>query len=66
MFADCAVNVAPDAGELAQIAVASAHSASRLFGKAPRVAMLSFSTHGSADHPLVEKVTKATGGTLRG
>jgi phosphate acetyltransferase len=59
VFADCAVNVAPDAGELAQIAVASAHSASRLFGKPPRVAMLSFSTHGSADHPLVETVTKA-------
>lgn len=59
VFADCALNVAPDAGELAQIAVASAHSAQCLFGKPPRVALLSFSTHGSADHPLVGKVTEA-------
>ncbi len=59
VFADCALNVAPDAAELAQIAVASAHSAQRLFGEPPRVALLSFSTHGSAAHPLVDRVAEA-------
>ena len=59
LFADCAVNVDPDAAQLAQIAVTSAQSARRLFTQTPRVAMLSFSTRGSADHPQVDKVTEA-------
>jgi len=61
VYADCVVNPCPDAEELANIAVATAETARRLCGIAePRVAMLSFSTKGSAEHPLVEKVRKAT------
>lgn len=59
IFADCGFNVDPDARELADIAIASSASASELLPEPPRVAMLSFSTRGSASHPRVEKVTSA-------
>lgn len=59
VFADCGLVVDPSAEEMAQIGAASADSATRLLGVEPRVAMLSFSTGRSADHPLVDKVTRA-------
>lgn len=58
VFADCAITVAPTAQELAEIAVASAKTA-QSFGIEPRVAMLSFSTKGSAITPETEKVSAA-------
>jgi len=60
IFADCAVNINPDAKQLAAIAVSSAETAKTLAGLDPKIAMLSFSTKGSAQHELVEKVIKAT------
>lgn len=60
LFADCAVNPNPTAEELAAIAIATADTAKNLCQMDPKVAMLSFSTKGSASHEVVEKVRKAT------
>ena len=60
VFADCAVNPCPNAEELAQIAISTAETARSLAGIEPRIAMLSFSTKGSARHELIDKVTEAT------
>ncbi len=60
VFADCAVHPDPSESELAEIAVATAHTTRAIAGMEPRIAMLSFSTKGSASHELVEKVVNAT------
>ena len=60
IYADCGVVIDPDVNELAEIAIASADSCRALLQTEPRVAMLSFSTKGSAKHKLIEKVVEAT------
>lgn len=60
IYADCGVVIDPDSGELAEIAIASADSCRALLQVEPRVAMLSFSTKGSAKHQLIERVVEAT------
>lgn len=59
LFADCMVNIEPNSRELAEIAIDTAETAKR-FGIKPKIAMLSFSTNGSAKHPSVERVREAT------
>jgi phosphate acetyltransferase len=59
IYADCAVNIDPNAEELADIALASAQSAHGLLGEEPRVAMISYSTRGSAAGESVTKIRKA-------
>lgn len=60
VFSDCAVMPNPTAEELASIAVATANTAKNIVGADPHVAMLSFSTFGSAKHEMVDKVAQAT------
>ncbi len=59
-FADCAVVPNPNEEQLADIAISTADNFSKLVGEEPLVAMLSFSTKGSAEHEMVDKVRKAT------
>ena len=58
-FADCAVNICPDENQLAEIGITTGINYKKLIGENPKIAFLSFSTKGSASHPMVEKVQKA-------
>jgi len=58
-YADCAVNIDPNSEQLADIGISTAGSFESLIGEKGKVAFLSFSTKGSASHPMVEKVQKA-------
>jgi phosphate acetyltransferase len=60
IFADASVNIDPSSEELADIAITTGNTAKNLFHWEPRIALLSFSTHQSASHPLVDKVIQAT------
>ena len=60
VMGDVAVMPVPDAAQLAQIAVCTAQTAQAIAGIEPRVAMLSFSSHGSASHEVVDKIVEAT------
>lgn len=60
IFSDCALVVNPTAEQLAEIAISSTQSAKTMLDEEPRVAMLSFSTNGSANHEMVDKVREAT------
>lgn len=59
IFADCGLNIDPDAESLAQIAIQSSRSFKKLIGPIPKIAMLSYSTYNSAAGPSVEKIKKA-------
>ena len=59
IFADCGLVIQPDARELASIALSAAESYQQLMGDTPRVALLSFSTAGSAEHPSLERLRDA-------
>jgi phosphate acetyltransferase len=61
IFADCAVIPDPDPNQLASIAISSAKTMQDLIGEEPKVAMLSFSTKGSAEHAMIDRVREATG-----
>ncbi len=60
LFSDCGLNENPDADQLSEIAISSAKSFNTLVGKDPRVAMLCYSTYGSAKSEMVDKVRQAT------
>ncbi len=60
VFSDCGLNINPNSEELSEIAISSARSFEQLTGKQSKVAMLSFSTYGSAKSELVDKVVEAT------
>ncbi len=59
LYSDSGVNPNPDAGQLVDIALATAHTYRALLGKTPKIAFLSFSTFGSADHEILDKVKEA-------